>query len=94
MVLELPAGGVECVPYGHIDVFVGVMLARVAVDDERTSGHANLDAHVIDLALAVVPVRRLDHHAAGVDSPEEGLELVDPFADLRLDRIGGIHIAK
>ena len=49
---------------------------------------AKLDADVEEFAPLVMPVRRLDDHAATGDAVEEGVELGDFRFDARRHRVG------
>jgi hypothetical protein len=49
---------------------------------------------MVDIALMVVPVMQLDHHATTHDVLIEQVELVCPFPDSRLDRRGRLHVTE
>ena len=76
-------------------VLAGLVLAALVADhDVRPAGHADVDPHVVELALVVVAMGRLDHHATAGDVAEVGLQLLGPFPHPGLDRLGGVHVAK
>ena len=94
MVLEAPRRRVEGVADRHVDILVGVVLGPRVVDHDLLAGHADVDAHVVELALGVTPVRRLDHHAAAYDAIEKTFQLAGLLPDVGLDGFGRIHVAE
>src|SRR5574340_1179351 len=89
VILQLASGRIEGVTQGDIHVFV-----PVAVHDDLAAWHADGDAHVEEFALILVLVRHFHHHPAGHDRLEKRLQLLHSFADMRLNGIGAIDIAK
>ena len=94
LILDLPHGGVEGVADGDIDVLVGVVLRAFLVHVHVLAGHADVDAHFVQLALLMMAMRRLDGHVAGDDAVEEALELGCLFADDRFDGGEGSMLRK
>ena len=94
VVFELARRRVEGVADGHVDVLVGVVPGAGVVDHDLLAGHADVDAHVVELALGLAPVRRLDHDAAADDALEVALELAGLFPDVGLDGLGRLHVAE
>ena len=64
MVLQPAARGIECVANGDVHVLVRVVLARLPVDHDLAARNIEIDAHMIDLALAMTPVGSLQRHPA------------------------------
>jgi len=89
IVVELAPGRIEGVAQGDIHVFV-----PVAVHHDFAARHADVDAHVEEFSLMLVLVRHFHHHPAGHDGLEEGLQFLGLVADMRLEGIGMLDIAK
>lgn len=56
---------------------MGVMRARIPADYHCMPGQRRIDSDVIDCALVVMPMRRLNHDAAGHEVGREPFELLD-----------------
>ena len=50
------------------------------------AGNADVDAHPVEPTLVVMMVGRFDQNAATDDAVEERRELVDPFANVSIQR--------
>ena len=70
------------------------MIHRLAAHHQLALRHGHVDAHVIQLALVVAAMRRLDDDAAAHDAVVITVELRRPFADLGFDGCRGFHVAK
>jgi hypothetical protein len=89
VILELAFGRIEGIAQRDIYVFV-----PVAVHHDFASRHPDVDAHVEGLALILVLVRHFNHHPAGHDRFEKGFEFPGLFADVCLDCVGMLNVAK
>jgi hypothetical protein len=94
VILEPPRRGVEGVANGDIDVLMRVIEWACAIHHHVLARHADIDAHVIQLALVMVAVRRLHHDAAADDAVVEAFELRRLLADALLDGGGGSMLRK
>src|SRR5690606_12882016 len=86
VVLELARGCLEGVPDGDVHVLVRGVVAVRPADDELAVGHVQIDAHLVQVTLVLMPVRALDGDVARRDVRLEALELRCLGADPRLDR--------
>jgi hypothetical protein len=93
MVLELSAHRIEAVADGDVDVLVRVVLRRIALHDDLLARDLEVDADMIEVAVAP-SVGGLDDHPAARDTIVEALELAHALVDLRLDGRRCIDIAK
>jgi len=64
VILEQPAGGIEGVAYGHVDVLVGMVLRRIAADGDLAARNLEVDADPEQIALPAARVPALHGHAA------------------------------
>src|SRR5713226_5693333 len=64
------------------------------LDYKLTARQGQVDAHMIELSLAVVPVRRLDHHSATHYIVVKEIQLGRLLADISLNSLGRSHVAK
>ena len=83
--LQLSLRGIECVAEHDVHVVVAVALRALHVDDDILARHGELHLDGEDLALVVVPVRRIEHDAATLDAITEGAEVIRELANPRLD---------
>ena len=65
---------------------------RLMLDDEFLTRHPEFDADVKWVAASMMPMRRLDDHAAARDAVETSLELIRFVLDARRYSLGGVHI--
>ena len=75
MVFEQPARRIERIANGDIDVLVGMVLRPGMTDEDVLPRHADVDAYIVELALVVMSVGRLDDDLATDDPVMEVLEL-------------------
>ena len=69
------------------DSQLGVVFFALVADHEfGYARYAHLDPDMIDLALVVMAVRRLDHHPAGGEMVKILLQLFSLFAHARFNR--------
>jgi len=92
--LQLAARGVERVTQDDVDVLVAIAVGALHVDDDVLAGDCQLDLDVENLALMVVPVRRIDDDAAGLDAVGKGAQVVGELADAGLDGWGAFHVSE
>ena len=93
LILQLAAGGVECVSDGDMSILVPPGCRRVAADvDMLAARHSHVDANAIGIALVVAMLRPCDHHARGGDTIVEAFEPLRFLADGCLERIGMVHV--
>jgi hypothetical protein len=74
LIFQAAAGGVERIADGHVYVLMRVVLGRLAAHDEFIARHRQVDANMVELALMVAAMRRLDHHPAAHDAVAEAFE--------------------
>jgi len=94
VILQPTARGVKSVPNRNVQVLVSVVQPRVSIRDDRAASDRQIDPHMINSAMPVVPVARLQHHAAGADAIRELFELIDATLHLRLCCRRWFHAAK
>ena len=94
VVLQPAARRLEGIADRNIDILVGVLVFRMPVHDQLLAGHAQLDAHVEQLALAVPTLGRFDYDPAAGQMVEVLLQLFGLLAHPRLDRLGAVHVAE
>jgi hypothetical protein len=75
MILELPAHRIEAIADRDIDVFMGMVLGRIALHDDLLARNLEIDANVEKAALAMEPAGGLDDDATANDAAMELLEL-------------------
>src|SRR5262245_30701216 len=92
MIFELTNRCVEGVADGDIDVLMRLVLRALLSHMHVLPGHADVDAHLVELALVVMAMRRLDGNVAAHDPLEEAVELGGLLADDRFHGRGGIHV--
>jgi hypothetical protein len=91
--LEAPACGVEGVADRHVDVLVRVALVVVpAGHGDFAVGHREIDADMVDVALSVVLVRRLDQNPAPHHRCVELFEFFGFLPDLGFDGSRRLHL--
>ena len=93
-ILEPSRERVEGIAHGDFDVLVRVVLRGVAVHRDLAAGNLEVDADLVELALAVMPVRRAHHDAAAHDAAVEAFEPFGKLADTRPHRGRGLHVAE
>ena len=64
VILEQPAGGIEGVAYGHVDVLVGMVLRRIAADGDLAAGDLEVNADPEQIALPATRVAAFDNDPA------------------------------
>ena len=84
MVLELPAHRIEAIADRDVDVFMGMVLGRIALHDDLLARNLEIDTNMKKAALAMAPAGGLDDDATADDPVMELLELRDTLAYLRL----------
>ena len=62
------------------------------IDDEALPGHPDFDGNLVQLALVVMTMRRLDGYAAPHDSVGKPLKAFSLFPDPCFDRVRPVHI--
>jgi hypothetical protein len=93
MVLQLPPHRVEAVLDGDIDVFMCVVLGRIAFHHDLLAGNLEVDPDVIEISV-LSTIGPLDDHSTAHDSIEEALQLFGAFANPGLDRRRGVEISE
>jgi hypothetical protein len=63
-------------------------------DDEFLTRHSEFDADVKWVTASMMPMWRLDDHAAARDAVETPLELIRFLLDARRHSRGGVHISE
>src|SRR5262245_9151751 len=94
MIFELAHRGIEGVADGDIDVLVRLVLRSLLIHMHVVAGHADVDADLVELALVVMPVRRLDGDVAAHDALEKAVKLGGLPADDRFHGGRWIHVAE
>ena len=88
VILQLPRRSVECVANNDVNILVSMLIVLFVTGDNFLSRNAKLDADVIEVALVMMVMLGLDHHAAAHDPREKLIELRNALADLGFDCIG------
>jgi hypothetical protein len=83
--LQLALRSIECVAKHDVHIVVAIALRTLHVDDDILARHGELHLDGEDLALVVVPVRRIEHDAATLDAITERAEMIRELANPRLD---------
>ena len=91
-VLQLPPHRVEGVSRRHEDILVGMVGRAGVIDDEIFPGHPDFDGNLVQLALVVMTMRRLDGYAAPHDLVGKPLKALSLFPNPRFDRVRPVHI--
>ena len=84
VVLQPAANRVKSVPYRDVQVLMSVIQPRLSVRHDRATGHGQIDPHMINPAVLVVPIDRFQHHPAGSDAIRKSLKLFGPVPHLSL----------
>src|SRR6476659_7785155 len=92
MIFELAHRGIEGVADGDIDVLMRLVLRAFLIHMHVVARHADVDADLVELALVVMAMRRLDGDVAAHDALEEAVELGCFLADDRFDGRRGVHV--
>jgi hypothetical protein len=87
-VLQTSASDIE----GRIDGGIEVLM-RVFRDD-LASGHGDVDASTVLIAMLRMSVRFLNRHAAAHGVTREGIKLGRPRADILVDRLRLLDVTK
>lgn len=94
-VLQPPLRRVEGIAHGDEDVLVRLhVVMRRGDDDGWPAGKSELDADGEEVALALVMMRRIDHHMTTHDAIAYVLEGRDLLADPVLDHLRSLHSTK
>jgi hypothetical protein len=91
MVLELAACRVKGVANGHIDILMRVVERSRLADKDILSRHAEIDADIIELAVAMVTMRRFDRDPAAYDAIMKPFEFGSLLANASFDRWRWLH---
>jgi hypothetical protein len=91
---ELAPRGAERIAHGDVGVLVRTVGLLAVADHDIGAGHAERDADVDVLTVAVALVRPLDHHRTAGDPLVDAAELGGPAAHEVLERGGRLHVAK
>jgi hypothetical protein len=94
VVFEPAAGGVECIPNRDMRILMRVVRTAVAADGYLGPGDGEIDADREQLALSMPLMLTFDDDMARRDPAKKPVELVRPLAYSRLERGGGVHVAK
>ena len=91
-VLKLPACGLESIAYGHIDIFMGAVRARLtAHHNVGRFGHHEMDRDVKGVSLVVAVLRPRNDDARADDPVRYLFELLNFFSDACLDGVGMLN---
>ncbi len=85
VVLQPATRGVERIADGDVQILVCMVLAWFPVHHDRAPGNRQIDADVVDLAMAVVSVIGAQRHPAGGHAIPKLLEFLNPAPHLGLD---------
>ncbi len=83
MVLELSAHRIEATANCNINVFMGLVLGRIALLHDLSTRNLQTDANMIKASLTVTPIECLDHDTTADNAIIELLEFLNTLADLR-----------
>src|SRR3972149_5032284 len=70
------------------------MLARFTIYYEFSARYCHVDAHMVELSLVVVTMRRLHYHPAAHDPIGKRIQLSCSFSDMSLNRLRWRHITQ
>jgi hypothetical protein len=90
LILQAPHRSVKGVTHGDIDILMRMIDGLRPIDHHVLSRHADVETNIIQLALVVVPVRRLHHDSTADDAVVEALKLLRLLADALLDGGRGV----
>lgn len=88
IVFKLAPRSIEGIADSHIDVLVSVVRSGIASDYDFTARNRQLDANMIELALAVMYMRRFNDYPAARDLIVKLLKPSGPLADARFNGVG------
>jgi len=92
MIFEQPAGGIESVADGDVDILMRMVCRWIAADGDLAARNFKVDADPEQIALMVAGVPAFDDDAARHDAIEESFELPGPLTYARRDCLRGIHV--
>jgi hypothetical protein len=91
-ILKLPAGGLEGVAYGHVDILMGVVRCRFAAHGNIGSiGNHKMNPDVKDVSLVVAVLRPGNDDARSDDAVGKLLELLNFLSDASFDGVGMLY---
>jgi len=70
-----------------------IQLVNIA-DGDLAAGNPDVDAHLKNLAVMTVVMRRFNFHATRNDAVVGSLQVPDPLADFRFSARGRVHPMK
>ena len=85
---------IEGVAHRDKHILMGMVLGGVAPDDDLAFGQHEMNGDVVELALMVMAMMRLDDDMAAGDPRVKALQRRGAVADSRFDGLGGRHVAK
>jgi hypothetical protein len=92
-VLKPPLDSIKGVADRHIEILMGVVLARIATDHHFMTWHRHIHPHVVDAALMMVAMGRLDHHPAGDEIRRELFQFPHALMDAILNGWRAVQVA-
>lgn len=94
VILKLPASSIKRITDRDMQVFMGMMLGRIALNHNLPLGHKDLDPDVIETPLAVMPVMCLNDDAARDNAIKKLLQPCHSVANVVITANGRFHVTK
>jgi len=93
-ILQLALGGIKAVSHCNHQILMRVIQLVSIADGNLTAGNPDVDAHLKNLAVVAVVMRRFDLHVTRNDAVMGSLQVLDPLADLGFSAYGRVHAVK
>ena len=94
MIFEQPAGGIESVADGDVDILMRMVCRWIAADGDLAARNFKVDADPEQIALMVAGVPAFDDDAARYNSVKKAFELLGALTYSRRDGIRRVHMAE
>jgi hypothetical protein len=94
VLLQLPPRRVERIPDRYLQIVMRMVAAGITVHHNRPPRQRQINVYPVQSAEMVLPVRTIQHHAAGTDAVPQTLQFLGALTHQGLGRIRRIHVAE
>ena len=94
MILEAPTQRVESIAYRDMRVFVSVVYASIATDDDFATRKHEINPDFEEVALPAMAMSAFHRHPARRDAVVKLFQLLRTLADARFECRGRIHMSE